>query len=445
MSVRINPLAFPFVKTRWLTLASVVGAAAYVLNNYQIQGLDGLRLEPRPSASGGSGIPSWPGSLPTSQLPTGPWLNTSSTNPPLPGSNTGLPTTAPYAAPGFNGAGLASSPTLPSTSGGGAPPKSLADKILTPLGLPEGKWQTLNPFGSSSTSDHSTNSGLGMTVDMSSGAPVAPLRIASFNVCDLDAVKRERMLVKETLVRILSQFDLIALQEIRARQDNVLPELVAAINATGKQYDFLIGPRVGRGEFREQYAFVFDTNRIETDRFQLYTVDDPEDMLNYEPLVGWFRAKGLPAQTAFTFSLVSLRFDPDYIAQEANLVPDLLRSIAADGRGEDDIILAGDFGIDAARTLANQDAGIRAAIDGIATTTRGTHAQDNFLFSATATTEYSGRAGAFDFLRQFNMSLEQALEVSDHLPVWIEFMPVEGGRPGQVAASTLLKKSAAPR
>ena len=43
----------------------------------------------------------------------------------------------------------------------------------------------------------------------------------------------------------------------------------------------------------EQFAFIFDTQRVETDRFQLYTIDDPEDLVTREPLVAWFRVKGV--------------------------------------------------------------------------------------------------------------------------------------------------------
>jgi len=59
---------------------------------------------------------------------------------------------------------------------------------------------------------------------------------------------------------------------------------------------------------------------------------------------------------------------------------------------------------------------------------------DNILFHETATSEYNGRGGVFDFLRDYNLTLEQAKSVSDHLPVWAEFSVYEGGRSGPIAA-----------
>ena len=72
-------------------------------------------------------------------------------------------------------------------------------------------------------------------------------------------------------------------------------------------------------------------------------------------------------------------------------------------------------------------------ISGVPTNTRRTHTLDNILFNRTATVEFMGRAGVVDLVREFNLTQEQALQVSDHLPVWAEFSSYEGGQPGRVA------------
>ncbi len=38
-----------------------------------------------------------------------------------------------------------------------------------------------------------------------------------------------------------------------------------------------------------------------------------------------------------------------------------------------------------------------------------------------------------DLIREFNLTLEEALEVSDHMPIWGEFSVYEGGQPGRLA------------
>jgi endonuclease/exonuclease/phosphatase family metal-dependent hydrolase len=204
---------------------------------------------------------------------------------------------------------------------------------------------------------------------------------------------------------------------------------------TGRDYDYVIGPRLGRADNKEQYAFVFDRASIEVDRSQLYTIDDPDDLMHREPLVGWFRVRGPSQDQAFTFTLVNVHTDPDETDQELNVLDDVFRVVRADGRGEDDVILLGDLNVDD-RHLGQlgQVADITWVVAGMPTNTRGTMQYDNILFSQAATVEFTGRGGVFDFMRQYNLSMDEALEVSDHLPVWAEFNIYEGGKPGQLAA-----------
>ena len=45
-----------------------------------------------------------------------------------------------------------------------------------------------------------------------------------------------------------------------------------------------------------------------------------------------------------------------------------------------------------------------------------------------ATAEYTGRWGVLDLQQTFGLSLDKALEVSDHNPVWAAFRPWEAPR-----------------
>ena len=74
-----------------------------------------------------------------------------------------------------------------------------------------------------------------------------------------------------------------------------------------------------------------------------------------------------------------------------------------------------------------------AAISGRPTNTRQTEQLDNLVFQLPATAEYRGQSGIFDFMREFNLTMDQALQVSDHLPVWAEFSVLEGGAQPAVA------------
>lgn len=260
------------------------------------------------------------------------------------------------------------------------------------------------------------------------------VRVGSFNIQVFGTSKLNKPRVMNVLAEVVRRFDVVAIQEVRAKSDDVLPKFVELINSTGRHYDFVIGPRLGRTTSTEQYAFIFDTASIEVDRAALYTVADPDDRLHREPLVGWFRVRGPQPEQAFTFSLVDIHTDPDETEQELNALDDVFQAVRNDSRGEDDVIVLGDLNVDD-RHLGElgQLSNIAWAISGVPTNTRGNKLYDNIVFSRTATTEFAGRAGVFDLIREFNLTTDEALEVSDHLPIWAEFSIYEGGQPGHIA------------
>lgn len=260
------------------------------------------------------------------------------------------------------------------------------------------------------------------------------IRIASFNIQVFGESKLKKPDVMEVLANVIRQFDVVAVQEVRATSQAVLPQFVSLINASGAHYDFCIGPRLGRTSSKEQYAFLFNAARIEIDRHTVYTINDPDDLLHREPLVAHFRVRGLPPEQAFTFTLINIHTDPDEVRQEVDALADVYRVVRDDGQQEDDIILLGDLNADDQHLgrLA-QVPYLLAAISGVPSNTRGTALYDNILFDQRATAEFTGRSGVFDLMKAYNLSREQALEVSDHFPVWAEFVVVEGGRPGQFA------------
>jgi hypothetical protein len=119
---------------------------------------------------------------------------------------------------------------------------------------------------------------------------------------------------------------------------------------------------------------------------------------------------------------------------EVDQLAQVYHTVLNDGRNEDDVILVGDFNVDD-RHLGQlgQISGIDWAIKGVPANTRGTQQYDNIVFRRQATSEFTGRVGVFDYLREYALTMEQALEISDHLPIWAEFHAYEGGRPAAVA------------
>ena len=285
--------------------------------------------------------------------------------------------------------------------------------------------------------------GAATTADAETGAAVLPvaqrtsgtIRIGSFRIQAFDNAKLHQPRTMNLLAETVRRFDVLAIQGLQAPAGDVLPRLVELVNSTERHYDFVAGPRLGRGADAEQYAVLFDGASIEVDRSVLYTVHDPDDLLKREPLVAWFRVRGPPPNQAFTFTLVDFDVDPEQTAAELSTLADVYRAVRDDGRGEDDVILLGNLNADEAHLgRLGEISSLLPAISGLATNTRGDKQLDNILLSKAATVEFTGRSGVFDLIRQFNLTTEDALGISDHMPVWAEFSIYEGGQGGRLAA-----------
>lgn len=276
---------------------------------------------------------------------------------------------------------------------------------------------------------------------VAAAAPPTPMfggpaiRIASFNIQVFGDAKASKPYIMATLAAIIQNFHVVAIQEIRTQDDYFLDNFLRTyVNANGRVYDKVVGPRLGRSNSKEQYAFLYDTAAIEVNRRSIFTVNDPDDLLHREPLVAMFRVRGPPAEQAFTFVLVNIHTDPDETTPELNALAQVYQSVRRASGGEDDIILLGDLNVDDQHLgdLGRLD-GVRPIVRGVYTNTRQSAEYDNMVLHQPSTTEFSGRWGVYDYPRLHNLTPDQALQVSDHMPIWSEFSAYESTTPGRVA------------
>ncbi|NLS90574.1 MAG: endonuclease/exonuclease/phosphatase [Planctomycetaceae bacterium] len=262
-----------------------------------------------------------------------------------------------------------------------------------------------------------------------------PVRIATFNIQVFGTSKLAKPEVMGVLADVVRRFDVVAIQEIRSTDQTVVPQFVQLVNSQGAQYHFVIGPRLGRTSSKEQYAFIYDTTRIAVDPNTVYTVGDPADYLHREPLVAHFQVRVPQGQVPFTFKLANIHTDPDETDMELDALDDVFVAVQRDGSGEDDVILLGDLNVDEYHLgQLGQLPEIAWVVTGTTTNTRRTQAYDNIVLNRSTTTEYTGRWGVLDLEREYGLTRDQVLGVSDHLPVWAEFSPVELSPAGPIAA-----------
>jgi len=250
--------------------------------------------------------------------------------------------------------------------------------------------------------------------------------VCSFNIQVFGESKLAKPQVVEILARVVRKFDIVAIQEVRAKSDDIIPRFVQAVNADGSRYAHVIGPREGRTVSKEQYAFVYDTTRIELDPTSPAVFPDPSDRLHRPPMCARFRTRIQPAEAAFTFWLVNTHTDPDEVPQELDALTDVFQAMQRARPDEDDVIMLGDLNAGPPQfTAFKRIPNIGWAVAGTTTNTRRTKTYDNLVFAWPATGEYLGAQGVLDLQQGFGIPLENALEVSDHNPVWAAYYPCE--------------------
>lgn len=253
------------------------------------------------------------------------------------------------------------------------------------------------------------------------------IRVATFNIQAFGPDKLQNEAVAQCLAHIARQFDVIAIQEVRGTDSSVLTSFVDIVNSTGRNFATVAGEPIAQNRYTERCAFLFDTDSVCLDGSHSYSVADPDNVLTRKPFVGWFRTLASEPTRAFTFNLVNVHLDSRQSLREVGYLAQLFRAIRADGRGEDDIIIAGDFNAEPEQwQLLRERLGLACLITSTPTNVRSTCRYDNLLINPLATTEFTGQCGVCDFLKGFNLTIDQAMAISDHLPVWAEFSVVEG-------------------
>ncbi len=253
--------------------------------------------------------------------------------------------------------------------------------------------------------------------------------IASFNIQAFGEKKIGNRTTAERIATIIQLFDVVAIQEVRATDQTVIPQLLKYINAGGARYDYVLGPRLGRTVSKEQYCFIYDSNRLMTSPQASYTLEDKADLLHREPMVARFVTRVPQGYRPFTFSLMDIHTDPDEVKQEMLVLNDAMRGVREyewATAGEDDVLLMGDLNAEPKQFgPLGQVPGIFWVIRDQPSNTRKTKLYDNIIFDRGLTNEFTGASGVVDYGDALGIGMEEALTISDHMPIWAEFTITE--------------------
>jgi len=146
------------------------------------------------------------------------------------------------------------------------------------------------------------------------------ISIASFNIQVFGKTKASKPGVMDTIVKIISQFDIVAIQEIRDKSGPAIVKLENMMDATGTDYNYVIGPRLGRTSSKEQYAYMYRADTIEP--IDCITMEDSFDVFHREPYMCSFKVKN----GTFDFVLITIHTDPDDATAEIEALLTLMVS-----------------------------------------------------------------------------------------------------------------------
>lgn len=255
------------------------------------------------------------------------------------------------------------------------------------------------------------------------GATQDTIKIANFNIQVFGRTKAKKAEVMEILAGTISRFDIVAVQEIRDKTGSAVKDLEVAVDNLGENYDFVIGPRLGRTSSKEQYAYFY---KVSTIAFEgSYTYDDSaNDVFHREPFIAKFKAKN----GNFDFILITIHTDPDHANSEIKA----LHSTATDAKNyfsdEPDIIILGDLNADCSYFDENEtDYPLRSSEyrwlienDMDTNVAKSSCAYDRIIITTALNQDYVGVSEVFRFDLEFDLDCEPK-EVSDHYPVYAEF------------------------
>jgi len=262
---------------------------------------------------------------------------------------------------------------------------------------------------------------------VSSQQPSA-LVIGSFNIQTFGRSKMSKPEVIKVLVDIAHRFDILAIQELRDKSEETIPEFLKQVNRHGAKYAAAVSRRIGYADqrngtsYEEQLVYLYDTTRVRIEGTP-YVANDRYQLMHRPPYVAQFRCLDLPPDEAFSFVLLNVHIDPDDTVAEFAALQDIIGSVFPNHPQEDDFILIGDLndnakGFQQVRWFDSQFATIPSHWN---TNTRMNKSYDNIVFDSNRTAEFLNMAGVLDLHREYQLTREKALEVSDHMPVWAVF------------------------
>jgi endonuclease/exonuclease/phosphatase family metal-dependent hydrolase len=251
------------------------------------------------------------------------------------------------------------------------------------------------------------------------------VKIAAFNIQIFGKTKSEKD-VMNALTKIVREFDIVLIQEIRDASEQTIPSFVEKINQMeGTDYSFIRSERLGRTSSKEAYAYVYNTETVQFIQGSDYVYTDVNDVFEREPYIASFKSGN------FDFVLVGIHTKPEDAYNEIGNLSIVVSSILAANPNEKDVIAMGDFNADGSYFDEDDTSNPFKTSEykwiitnGMDTMVKTDYTYDRIVvLDTTFNYEYdAGTAQVFYFDQVYGLNNQTFVgEISDHYPVFAQY------------------------
>ncbi|XP_039538771.1 deoxyribonuclease 1 like 4, tandem duplicate 1 isoform X3 [Pimephales promelas] len=259
------------------------------------------------------------------------------------------------------------------------------------------------------------------------------MKVASFNVQRFGKSKLSDPAVLETLIKIVSRYDIIVILEVVDSSGAAVDRFLKELNKSNKRdpYKMEISTRLGRGNYKEQFMFLYRISMVDLVGSCQYDDKQPgdEDAFAREPYVLRFKCHKTVLKDLV---LIPVHTKPEDSVKELDELYDVVQFVKTKWE-TDNIMILGDFNADGSYVSDKEMKTIRIRSekgfhwlikDDVDTTasTRNDNTYDRIVVYGDdmLNAVVANSAKPFNFQTAFKLKDEDALKVSDHYPVEVE-------------------------
>ncbi|XP_068107986.1 deoxyribonuclease gamma-like [Hyperolius riggenbachi] len=258
------------------------------------------------------------------------------------------------------------------------------------------------------------------------------MKIASFNARRFGIKKCSDCKVFPIIAKIVARYEIIVLLEVFDAKEKAAKKLVEQLNSTcekGASYEYIISRPLGRNDYKEQYLFIYRADLVSVkEQYQYPDMQQgDEDSFAREPFIIRFESKKTAVRD---FVLIPVHTTPKDSVQEIDELYDVYLDVKDKWKTQN-IMFLGDFNADGAYVSKKKMNTIRLRTD------KSFHwliTDDKDTTATTTDCSYDrivvhddlfqyivpDSAKPFNFQKEYELTDEEALAISDHYPVEVE-------------------------